>query len=241
MNHPLLRLCAHLCPFKRVRKRMKATLKFEKLRRDNLIDISAEDIPFVHLRITGSQNRVRIGKIKHTTGRLTILIHGSGNEVNIDDGLSVNSELLIVAGIPPANFGPVTGVHIHIGKNCSFEDVRIQTFNSHAGINIGERCMFSYGINVYHTDGHPVLDATTGKVLNKVKDMRIGNHVWVGAHATITKNVTIGDDCIIGWGGVVGKSFPEPNCAIAGNPATIIRRGCTWDSNGALHGYISNE
>lgn len=241
MNHPLLRLCAKLCPLKRVRKRIKAMLKVEKLRRDNHIDISAEDIPFVHLRITGSQNRVRIGKIKHATGRLTILIHGSGNEIIIDEGLSVNSELLIVAGIPPANFGPVTDVHIRIEKNCSFEDTRIQTFNSHAVINIGERCMFSYGINVYHTDGHPVLDATTGKVLNKVKDMRIGNHVWVGAHATITKNVTIGDDCIIGWGAVVGKSFPEPNCAIAGNPATIIKRGCTWDSNGALHGYISNE
>ncbi len=169
------------------------------------------------------------------------MVHGEGNEIVLDEAIAVSRNLLIVAGITPANFGPVNDVKIHIGARCSFEKTRIQTFNSHAKINIGERCMFSYDINVYHTDGHPILSVETGEVLNKVRSLSIGNHVWVGAQATITKNVTIGDDCIVGWGAVVGHSFSEPNCVLAGNPAKIVKRGITWDANGAKHGYISGD
>lgn len=235
------RLWELLCPVEAVRKQLKARRKLEKLQRSNSVEIDPEDLQRVHLRGNGSNNRITIGRLQNGGGRLNILLHGDGNEITIGEGLAIADELLIVAGIEHANFGPVQDVHIHIGKQCGFENVSIQTFNSHAQIYIGENCMFSYGINVYHTDGHPVLSVETGKVLNKVRKLHIGNHVWVGAQVTINKNVTIGDDCILGWGAVVSRSFPEANCAIAGNPAQVVKRGITWDANEARHGYIDNK
>lgn len=241
MGKFIVRLFELLCPVKSVRKRMRIRRKLLKLQSCNHIEIAPEDLLRVRLSVSGSNNFVRIGRLKSGNGHVTVMVHGNGNEIIIEDGCAVSEELLIVAGISPANFGPVRDVHIRIGQRCSFENVRIQTFNSHASVDIGECCMFSYGINVYQTDGHPVLSVETGEVLNKVRNLDIGNHVWVGANATITKNVTIGHDCIVGWGAVVSRSFPEPFCAVAGNPAQVVKRGITWDTNGAKFGYIDNE
>ena len=101
--------------------------------------------------------------------------------------------------------------------------------------------MFSYGITVYNTDSHPIIDAESGNIINKVKTLKIGDHVWVGANATILKNTTIADDCIIGWGSVVSSKYGQPTSGsiIAGNPAKIVKTGVTWDSNGS-GGYIQN-
>ena len=51
----------------------------------------------------------------------------------------------------------------------------------------------------------------------------IGNNVSLGANVNIIGDVTIGDNVIIGAGSVVVKDVPS-NCAVAGNPARIIKR-----------------
>lgn len=65
-----------------------------------------------------------------------------------------------------------------------------------------------------------------GDVLASSGKVTIGNNVFVGLGATITKGVHIGDNSIIGAGSVVTKSFP-PMSVIAGNPARLI---CTLDA-----------
>ena len=42
-------------------------------------------------------------------------------------------------------------------------------------------------------------------------------------NSTILKNTSIPDGCIVGCCSVVTKSFDMKNCAIAGNPAKILR------------------
>lgn len=76
--------------------------------------------------------------------------------------------------------------------------------------------------------------------INRVDTLKIGNHVWVGWHASIWKNVCIADDCIIGAYAVVTKSFSEPHCAIAGNPARVVRRNITWE-HAYTEEYIENS
>ena len=99
---------------------------------------------------------------------------------------------------------------------------------------------FSFNVNIYHTDAHPILDAKTNKIINKVKSCTIGNHVWLSANSTILKNAFIEHDCIVGWGSVVSGKFSDPFCAIASNPARVVKSGITWDSNGSK-GYVQNE
>jgi maltose O-acetyltransferase len=71
-------------------------------------------------------------------------------------------------------------------------------------------------------------DASTKNFLNytKVKNVFIGNDVFIGASSIILPGVTIGNNVIIGAGSVVTKDIPD-NCLFAGNPAKFI---CNTDT-----------
>ena len=52
--------------------------------------------------------------------------------------------------------------------------------------------------------------------------IKIGNDVWIGAHATILAGVTIGNGAVIAAGAVVTKDVPI-NTIVGGVPARFIR------------------
>ncbi len=52
--------------------------------------------------------------------------------------------------------------------------------------------------------------------------IHIGNKVWIGADAVITKGVTIGENSVIAAGAVVTHDVPENDIA-GGVPAKIIK------------------
>ncbi|WP_205505166.1 CatB-related O-acetyltransferase [Pseudomonas viridiflava] len=54
------------------------------------------------------------------------------------------------------------------------------------------------------------------------RPVRVGNDVWIGAHAIILPGVTIGDGSIIGAGSVLTKDAP-PYSIWVGNPARLLR------------------
>lgn len=208
----------------------------------NRIEIDKTVKNKVSLNIVGDDNVVIIKKSGPISGKISISLTGNNCSLVLEEGIWVSTFLTIIMGQIHPNFGMIENAHIHIGKNTSFESTSITTFNSNSSVEIGERCMFSFGINVYNTDGHPIMDAANGKIINKVKRLKIGNHVWVGFNATILKNTFIPDDCIIGWGSVVNSRYtppPHKNCIIAGNPAKVVKTGVTWDSNGSM-GYVQN-
>lgn len=59
--------------------------------------------------------------------------------------------------------------------------------------------MFAYGIMLFNTDAHPIYDMEHKNIINKVGDMKIGDHCWIGANSTILKNVEFWHDTIVGW------------------------------------------
>lgn len=87
--------------------------------------------------------------------------------------------------------------------------------------------MISYGIDIMSSDGHPIF--MKGKRDNRSKNIKIGNHVWIGMNTQILKGVMIPNDCVIGAGSLVNKQFQESNCIIAGHPSKIIKRYIDWE------------
>lgn len=63
------------------------------------------------------------------------------------------------------------------------------------------------------------------ELVNSSGKIKIGNNVYFGHHCTVLKGVTIGDNCIIGFGSTVMRDIPA-NSVAAGTPAKVI---CTLD------------
>lgn len=118
------------------------------------------------------------------------------------------------------------GGDLVIGENAGIRGVE---FNVEEGrMEIGERCMFSFGITLRNHDSHRILDPSNGRVLNPPKDVILGRHVWIAQNATILKGCHIGDDSVIGFGSVVTKSCPIGS-VMAGVPAKIVKENINWD------------
>lgn len=81
---------------------------------------------------------------------------------------------------------------------------------------------------IYDTDFHSLdptirLSKTMDIISAKWGKVSIGNHVFIGAHTTILKGITIGDNSVIGACSVVTKNIPS-NEIWAGNPAKYIAK-----------------
>lgn len=81
------------------------------------------------------------------------------------------------------------------------------------GCKIGDRVVIVDHDHAYRKDLESFVTAP----------VHIGDRVWIGAGAVITKGVTIGDGSVIGAGSVVTKDVP-PRCVAAGVPARILKR-----------------
>ena len=114
-----------------------------------------------------------------------------------------------------------------IGDGFGGGNIEIILLENNSSCHIGSNCMFSDNILVRLSDTHSVLDLD-GNLLNYGGNVEIGNAVWCGREVRILKNVSIGDNSIIGASSVVTKRFDESNIAIGGNPAKIIKRGVKW-------------
>lgn len=117
---------------------------------------------------------------------------------------------------PP--FNADYGLNIKVGKNvfinsgCCFQD--------QGGIEIGDNVLIGQQV-VIATINH---DFNPDKRANMFPaPVKIGNGVWIGAHATILSGVTVGDNAIIAAGAVVTKDVPE-NVVVAGVPAKTIKK-----------------
>lgn len=200
-----------------------------------------EDEIFLNINLSGTGNTIKIGKLSNgCKSKINMNLFCDNSTIIIGDNLSVNNNFIMIIGNNHPNFGKVENFSLHIGENVSIESILIHTVNSHAKIKIGNNCMIAEEVTIYDTDGHPVFDLETGEIINKVKELHIGNHCWIGRKSTILKNSFIADDCIVGYGAIVAGKFLDEHCAIAGNPARVVKKNITWDSC-SNNGYVQNE
>ncbi len=117
-------------------------------------------------------------------------------------------------------FPPFTadfGKNIHVGSNVFFNSgCRVQ---DHGGVFVGNNVLV----------GHNVVLATLDHDLDPAKrdllhcaPIRVGDDVWIGSNATVTKGVTIGDGAVVAAGAVVTRDVP-PRTIAGGVPAKVIK------------------
>ncbi|XMB72267.1 acyltransferase [Mycoplasmatota bacterium WC30] len=71
------------------------------------------------------------------------------------------------------------------------------------------------GIHVFRTQGKLVDGDVFGRIV-------LGDNIFVGNNVCFLPGITIGNNCVIGTGSIVTKSFPS-NVVIAGIPAKIVK------------------
>lgn len=97
----------------------------------------------------------------------------------------------------------------------------------HHQISIGDYVMLGGNTAIYDTNFHSLnaddrKNSKADRENTRKSPVVIEEHVFVGAHSTILKGVTIGHHSIIGACSVVTKDIP-PYQVWAGNPAQFIR------------------
>lgn len=103
------------------------------------------------------------------------------------------------------------GRDVFINSGCHFQD--------QGGIVIGDGSLIGHNV-VLATINHDLDPRNNRK--NHYAPITIGNHVWIGANATVLAGVTIGDWAVVGAGAVVTKDVP-PKTVVAGVPARVIK------------------
>ena len=123
--------------------------------------------------------------------------------------------VLLCSGRPGDGIKLSIGVGTYVNRGCFFDVTESLVVGNHT----------AFGPGCYITDHDHGTDPDKTPLAQEMVSVptRIGNEVWIGAHVTILKGVTIGDKTIVGAGSVVTKSLPAGVIA-AGVPAKIIRQ-----------------
>lgn len=186
----------------------------------------------------GQDNRVELSDSIRRRCRIRIL--GHGNRVVFESGCRLwDLDLELVGNNHLLQLG--SGCQVRGGRwvledeNSSFAVGAQTTFiggiliaSEGTGIRIGVDCMFSSSVEIRSSDGHSILDCSTGHRNNPAADVDIGDHVWLGAGVKVMKGVAIGSHTVVAAGAIVTADLPEGSLAV-GIPARVLRNGVTWD------------
>ena len=168
--------------------------------------------------IKGGENLIEVEDYAQLS-HCRFIIKGSNNRIAIGKSCRLSRTTFWISG---DDNEIVLGDGTTVGRNCEFATLE------GTKIIVGKDCMFSHDILVRTSDSHSIVDLN-GKRINPARDIKIGNHVWVGLQSLILKGTIVADNSVIGARTIVNKRFEEPGCTVAGTPATIIKKGINWD------------
>ena len=152
-----------------------------------------------------------------------VSICGTGNRVMFREPVDEMFCGEIYIGSPDS---PANGCVVEIGAGTTSNGCEIRLMEDGSRCVIGSDCMFSDGVRIWCSDTHAIL---CGGRLNFGEVVTIGDHVWIGAGASILKNTSVPGGCVVGTQAVVSGIRDVPaGSVLAGNPARVVRTGVTW-------------
>ncbi len=173
----------------------------------------------VTIKLGGHSNRLVFGEGAEIND-CEIRLDGEGNTIEIGHGVRFSSGKIYLRR--------TRGQHIRIGEKTTVEGAYLLV-DEPASIDIGRDCMLSTDIIIRVGDKHSILDMVSGERLNRARDIRIGDRVWIGRDVQVLKGSVLHPETIVATRALVSRAFDEGNCVVAGLPAQIVKRQVVWD------------
>ena len=196
---------------------LRNVFRIKKTGENNRIIAPCALLKKVNIRIKGSNNTVIIGDFAQLSGA-SLYINGSNNCISIGDWSYLGGTDLFIED---------DGGSITIGSRTKFLGKTHLAVIEGTSITIGGDCLFSSDIQLRTGDSHSVLDMQ-GRRINASEDIVIGDHVWVGTKAFLTKGARVPPHSIVGACALVTRAFTQPHCTLAGVPAKVVKEGVDW-------------
>ncbi len=149
------------------------------------------------------------------------------SEIQVHSNCSVDIGKTTTLGFKDAWIYLYDDSNLSIGEDFNIEGGRLLV-GQDSSLTIGNDCMFANGISIFTYDVHNIVDNVSKNVLNKPRDVVIGNHVWLARNVAVMKGAVVPDESIVAYGAVVTSQFDEPNVILAGTPAKVIKHGINW-------------
>ena len=118
------------------------------------------------------------------------------------------------------------GAKTVLGQEC--------TISAYQHVSIGRECVIADRVMLIDFD-HGMVEVERPVRLQGIymRDVRVGNNVWIGYGACILRGVTVGDNAVIGTNSVVTRDVPA-NAVVGGVPARVLRmrdepRSMRWE------------
>lgn len=185
---------------------------------ENRIEIDAEALAGIDgaVEVKGRNNVLILGTPAHSAGFYALLTGDC--HLEIGKGNWFNKQEVYIAAP-----GRVT-----IGEGCSWSGPVVVTVHEPSNIDIGAHCLIAGSARISASHVHKIYDRATGERINKPRDVKVGDRVWLGANTSIFPGADIGSGCVVGIGAYVSKVFPD-NCLIVGAPARVVRENIVWE------------
>ena len=193
----------------------------------------------------GSFNNITVNRMNHNSENSSIQILGNNNTIYIESRCSFKDFRLIVRGdnnnivikrgvwflggaISIASFS-----ELEIGERSSFGP-RLEFVIESAKLAIGDDCMVAAGLTIRTTDTHGIYNLEDGTLINKPRNITIGDYVWFGKNVTVLKGSRIGSCNIIAMESMFTKK--SENFELwGGSPAKKIREKVMWSKSAHLN------
>ena len=123
-----------------------------------------------------------------------------------------------------------------IGRECSLSSPININIQENQNVIIGSEVTISSGVHIRTADIYPIYENDSKERINYAKSVYIGDHVWLGHLAYISKGSQIGSGAIVGNNAFVhDHSRIYSNVLVTGNPAKIERKDVFYVTNFLAH------